>query len=115
MSAIQRMCDTLDAILRRNGISKPNGQPLYSLQCEDEEFSSLQASLTRVMEFRTLVRREEYAAFCLVAAEWIRREHVEGSLTWRSILVDGMGVPTAKLEMHEKRVRDYTRDGMEWW
>lgn len=115
MNARQGLFDLLKALLLRNGISKPSGRPLYALQCTDDEFTSLQDSLIAVMEKRSLTNDEEYAAFCLVGAEWIRREHAEGPITWRSILVEGMGVPTSLVDEHEKRVRDYTKMGMKWW
>lgn len=114
MLADQLISDAMSAILRRNGLSGPSGRPLYSLQCRDDEFALLQRVIHRVAAVRVLRYSVECAAFCLFAAEWIRRNHREGSITWDAILA-GVGLDGASRSEHLAKVREYTRDGLHWW
>jgi hypothetical protein len=83
--------------LARRGLSRPNGDMLFSYRTTSVEYASLRGlfsdMLAALQGTPWLLRSpSECAAFVLYAAEWWRREYAGGPWRWTTIL-DSLGQP----------------------
>ncbi|WP_224373066.1 STY4851/ECs_5259 family protein [Hyalangium versicolor] len=89
----------------------PDGRQLFRYRCDGTEFEALQRSLRGQLRGR-LDNADGWTAatFCLCAAEWWRRNYLEGSWTWRGILED-LGVEHAP----HPQLAQLTARGLSYW
>jgi hypothetical protein len=81
----------LTRFLSHRDLRKPDGRPLCSYRCTDEEFAALRNLLREACEGRPPVRRLPWGTHplsCLYAAEWWRRHYSGGPWKWETILED---------------------------
>ncbi|MBY5947897.1 STY4851/ECs_5259 family protein [Photobacterium rosenbergii] len=78
----------LKKVFSKGGHSMPTGKPLYAYRCNDEEYQELETLLINMGQFMSLGKKAPmyvHEAFCLYAAEWVRRNHTTGHVRWRDI------------------------------
>lgn len=78
----------LTKFLDQRKLSAPDGRALYAYRCSDAEFSQLQVLLHAYAPRKTskyIFVSYSDILFCLFAAEYIRRNHVEGHPKWDGI------------------------------
>lgn len=68
----------LDDLLKRCGLTVPDGRPLYGYNVRDSEF----AQLRMILFGDPTQTREHCALFCLYIAEWWRRNYDGGAWNW---------------------------------
>lgn len=81
----------LTRFLSHRDLRKPDGRPLCSYRCTDEEFAALRNLLREACEGRPPVRRLPWGTHplsCPYAAEWWRRHYSGGPWKWETILED---------------------------
>jgi hypothetical protein len=81
--------EKLGRFLSARGLTEPNGQPLYAYRCTSNEFDELVEQLRADVEAGARpgqTDRGVEAVFCLVGAEWWRRQHDGGPWKWEGIL-----------------------------
>jgi hypothetical protein len=72
--------EIVSALLRRNGLEKPDGRALYAYRVTDREQELLAESLAHEFRNQTELKGDlACAAFCLFAAEWFCRTHETGT------------------------------------
>ena len=79
----------LNTFLKDRLLDCPNGRPLYSYLCSDDEFEEL-GHLLRTGNEPASGQTATVALFCLYASEWWRRKHRGGPWKWEGILA-GIG------------------------
>ncbi|MBI2566858.1 MAG: hypothetical protein HYV63_07505 [Candidatus Schekmanbacteria bacterium] len=100
------------AFLRRRGLSAPTGDPLYRYRCGEEELAQLGVALRDDSAEVEIGGDEAWqAGFCLLGAEWWRRNHDGGPWTWRPILLEGGLGATAPFSVIHRAVLG----GLRWW
>jgi hypothetical protein len=66
-------------ILARSGLDRKDAHPLYSYRVTPQELETLQIELKSISSNRGSLRMaEECGAFCLLNAEWFRRNYRSG-------------------------------------
>ena len=97
--------DWLHTVLRRQGLTTPDGRPLYAYRIEIDEFS-----LLRMILFGDAVSsRERCALFCIYIAEWWRKRYDGGSWSWSD--------PLASIDITDDYTRLYRpiQRGLQYW
>lgn len=94
---MQEYADWVDTFLRRRGLSRPNGEMLFSYRATQAEYLSLQALMARTLECLSgapwiLRSAPECACFVLYSSEWWRRAYNGGPWRWTHIL-QSLGQP----------------------
>lgn len=78
----------LQEVFTKNGHTMPTGKPLYAYRCTDRQYKSIEDSLTKLGKFMSYGKKAPiyvHEAFCLYAAEWVRRNHTTGHVRWTDI------------------------------
>ncbi|WP_084369155.1 STY4851/ECs_5259 family protein [Rhizobium sp. RU36D] len=104
-SAARRL---LEEILERQGLDKPNGQPIYTYRISQEEFQRGRQLLERSAAFLDSRNAPLCAVFALVTSEWYRREATSLWRVWSHIGV----VPNALTVSERNAVANV---GLAWW
>ncbi len=106
----------LDDIFKRTGLNRRDGHPLYAYRLQRFEIDQLQAELRLELQIQPKLERQDLCgAFCLFAAEWFRRNHVEGPWKWETILENGLGLTGIALNTVKQHRSRITEDGLRWW
>lgn len=106
----------LRAFLLRQGRSQsspplPDGRPLYSYRCDDQEFATLQHTLRGSMLEPGQLATEVCASFCLYASEWWRRKYDGGPWSWQGI----RQALQLKSFWRDSDVRGIAERGLDFW
>lgn len=106
---------TIEGILQRNGLDRPDGRHLCMYRCTDKEYSALTQTLKSVVVARCSMvphrTDHEAALFCLYASEWWRRTYSSGPWSWSGILESiGLDPDTPRIELY-----DPVRCGLRYW
>jgi hypothetical protein len=81
--------EKLTRFLCARGLTEPDGRPLYAYRCTSDEFEEFVDQLGADVEAGArpgYTDRGVEATFCLVGAEWWRRQHDGGPWKWEGIL-----------------------------
>ena len=97
----------LQRMLRERDLTEPDGRPLYAFRLSNQEFEDLVEILQQHADYRF----HEWAAFCLFAAEWWRRDFVGGAWSWEGLLqkIELAGDYTSYYEPIERVLRLFWR------
>ncbi|MFN3831867.1 MAG: STY4851/ECs_5259 family protein [Allorhizobium sp.] len=98
----------LDDIMRRNGLDRPNGQPIYRYRISQAEFQRGRELLERSAAFLDRRNAPLCAVFALVTSEWYRREAKSLWRVWSHI-----GVVPDALKVSDRN--DIADVGLAWW
>lgn len=81
--------ESVKEILKRRGLSTPDGRALYEYRVTDDEFVQLERGLRNQYSLVGwgLADGLEAAGFCLFGAEWWRRNYDSGAWSWRAIFM----------------------------
>jgi len=104
----------LQNLLRKRGISAPDGRPLFGYHLTDDELPTLEKLVREMLGELERTDRNNFRRFqpllCLYAAETFRREHVEGPWTWTTVF-DPLGVA----QPNPQTLRLWIEAGLKWW
>lgn len=81
--------EKLTRFLSARGLTEPDGRPLYAYRCTSDELDEFVDQLRADVEAGARpgqTDRGVEAVFCMVGAEWWRRQHDGGSWKWEGIL-----------------------------
>lgn len=81
--------DALQTFLDARGLREADGRPLYAYRCDSREFAAFQELLQGRLKRRGW-NQSTAQLFCLLGAEWWRRNHSGGAWKWEGIL-DSIG------------------------
>ncbi|MGO6821687.1 STY4851/ECs_5259 family protein [Rhizobium ruizarguesonis] len=98
----------LEDILSRNGLDRPNGQPIYKYRISQDEFDRGRLILDRSAGLLDRSNGPLCAVFAFVTAEWYRREAKTLWRVWSHIGV----VPDVLTVSERNEVADA---GLAWW
>ncbi len=107
------LAEGLRRFLAARGLKRPTGRPLYLYRTDDEEFEGLAGLLSEEGRRSAGVPGGEMfaAAFCLVAAEWWRRNHSGGPWKWDGVF-NAAGLPS---DLDRQRIYPVVRNGLRYW
>lgn len=104
----------LDEMLRKRGLSGPDGRPLYRYRISDEEFESLEQLFQRFAcgNVELLSKQRGFTAcWFLYAAEWWKRRYQGGAWAWAPIM-RGAGISS----FPDPSMRnDWVSAGLHYW
>lgn len=99
------LCD----ILKRVGLEKPDGRPIYAYSISDDEYDALRKDLQKKKaRHHSDWGRHAAAEFCMFVAEWWRRFYSGGKWSWEG--------PTAEIGIETWATTNYyplVRQGLE--
>nr|WP_247750508.1 STY4851/ECs_5259 family protein [Rhizobium sp. 16-449-1b] len=98
----------MEDILNRNGLDRPNGQPIYRYRITQDEFDRGRELLEKSAALLDRRNAPLCAIFALVTSEWYRREANSLWRVWSHIGV----VPSALTVTERNEVADA---GLAWW
>lgn len=104
----------LDEMLRRRGLLRPDGRPLYRYRMDDEEFECLEQLFQRsaCSNVELLSKQRGFAAcWLLYAAEWWKRRYQGGAWAWAPIM-RGAGISTFP---GPSLRNDWVNAGLHYW
>ena len=73
-------------ILKRRHLEEPNGKPLYTYRCTDDEYEAVAQYVRQRVSPFGFHGRDGPAHFCLFASEWWRRNYTGGPWAWEPVL-----------------------------
>jgi len=107
--------ELLNQILTRSGLDRRDGHPLYRYRVTVDELEALRESLRASIErYSDLMTQEDYAAFCLFASEWFRRNYDDGPWRWE-IIFDGLQWRPYYIDRLNRNTSQIVSSGLRWW
>lgn len=108
----------LEAIFRRTGLKRIDGNALYAYRIETAELLQLRHDLRQeLLRNPCPAGSDVCAAFFLFAAEWFRRNHEDGPWKWEPIFEIGLGLTGESLRRANTQVNRsrMVELGLQWW
>lgn len=99
----------LSALLKRSGLSAPDGRPLYQLRLAADEYNQLTELLRQRAPRLSRGEMSEAPLLVLWASVWFRREYSGGTRKYRE-LGEAIGVA-----LEERQWPPLIEHGLKWW